>query len=235
MIVIGIVLAIILGAGGAAVVADGARPGDVLFGLDQTVEKIELSLSGENRKDELRLKFANERLGEIKEIIDEDRVERDDAGDGADRPDDEIVSGRIISDKSRMKIETGIQSIASFLGDIDNAELNQALGSVIQSLNKEIESFPGNTKIEVRDDRFEVRNDNGRVRIDVKDDGEIKVKSETDKSGRNVENGEDDSDDDDLNEIDDADDDDKDDADDTADDRNDRNGSGGRSGRSGGN
>src|SRR3989344_6499479 len=127
MIAIGILVAIILGVGGTAVVADNARPGDALFGVDQAVERVELSLSGESRKDILRLKFAQERVSEIKDIMDEDREERnnDDIDDNsapsidsatgtegvASQPDSAEAeeSGMAVSDENRADIEGGIQ------------------------------------------------------------------------------------------------------------------------------
>lgn len=218
-------MAIILGVGGTAVVADNARPGDALFGVDQVVEKIELSLSGESRKDTLRLKFAQERVSEIKDIINEDREERNDGdvnndtndaddtdGDNdtnapstddgvtgtegvASQPDGTVTkeSGMAVSDEKRADIEIGVQALASLLGDIENSELDQELAFIIQGLNSGIGLLPQDTKIEIRDDRFEIRNDDGRIRVDVKKDGEIRLKAETDKSGQDVSDDDDDS------------------------------------------
>ncbi|MEK7390745.1 MAG: DUF5667 domain-containing protein [Patescibacteria group bacterium] len=199
MIAIGILVAIFLGVGGTAVVADNARPGDALFGVDQTVEKIELSLSGESRKDILRLKFAQERVSEIEDIMDEgsedrlnNRQDDDISSPGqASQPDgaDAVEDGkRVVSDENRADIEIGIQALASLLGGVENSELDNELESIIKNLNDRIGSLPEDTRIEVRDDRFEARNESGRIRIDIKDDGEIrlKLKVDSDKSGKNV-------------------------------------------------
>ena len=60
------------GAGGTVVSADNARPGDTLFGVDRAVENVRLALAGKG-KGELKMKFANERLAEVKSLIAESR------------------------------------------------------------------------------------------------------------------------------------------------------------------
>lgn len=49
--------------------ADNARPGDILFPVDVAAEKIQLVLSSRDKKDALRLKFAKERLDEVKVVL----------------------------------------------------------------------------------------------------------------------------------------------------------------------
>jgi hypothetical protein len=74
-LIIAVVLAI--GTGGTIVVADSAKPGDALFGIDQGVEKIRLSISSDDNKEELKIKFAQERVDELEELVDE--AESDDS------------------------------------------------------------------------------------------------------------------------------------------------------------
>lgn len=62
-------LVIILGGGGVVAASNSSVPGDVLFGLDKAIEKIELSLAGEAKKGELKIKFAEERLQEAEKVI----------------------------------------------------------------------------------------------------------------------------------------------------------------------
>jgi hypothetical protein len=66
-----VALALTLGVGGTVVTADNARPGDTLFGIDQAVENLRLRLSSEEKKNELRIKFAEERVKEIEELTKE--------------------------------------------------------------------------------------------------------------------------------------------------------------------
>ena len=60
----------LLGTGVATVSAsDDAVPGDILFPVDLAVEKIKLAFSRGNKKDTLRIAFAEERLHEVKFVL----------------------------------------------------------------------------------------------------------------------------------------------------------------------
>ena len=56
---------------GTASAANEAKPGDALFPLDRAMEDAHLSLVSGERKDELKVKFALERVEEVKEIFSE--------------------------------------------------------------------------------------------------------------------------------------------------------------------
>lgn len=63
-------LVVILGGGGVVVASNDAIPGDVLYPVDQVVENIQIKLTGdEGKKNELKVKFAEERLSEFEEVI----------------------------------------------------------------------------------------------------------------------------------------------------------------------
>lgn len=55
-------------AGGTVAASNNAVPGDVLFGVDRAVENVRLALAGD-ASTELKLKFAEERLGEVQTLI----------------------------------------------------------------------------------------------------------------------------------------------------------------------
>ena len=61
---------LILGGGGGVVAASNASvPGDTLFAVDTAVEKVRLNLaSNDAKKNELKVKFAEERISEAKEV-----------------------------------------------------------------------------------------------------------------------------------------------------------------------
>lgn len=63
-----IALALSLGIGGTVVTADSAVPGDTLYGLDRAVENLRINIAQKEKKDELRIKFADERVHEIEKI-----------------------------------------------------------------------------------------------------------------------------------------------------------------------
>ncbi len=70
-----IALILVLGGGGTALASDASRPGDFLFPVDRAVENIRLSLAmSESRKENLTRTFTEERLKELREIIDEELV-----------------------------------------------------------------------------------------------------------------------------------------------------------------
>lgn len=61
---------LILGGGGGVVAASNASvPGDTLFGVDRAVEQVRLGLADDSKKNELRVRFAEERIVEAKEVV----------------------------------------------------------------------------------------------------------------------------------------------------------------------
>lgn len=65
-------LVLLLGGGGTVAAAESARPGDLLFPVDHAVENLRLALASEDKAERLRSEFAEERLLELREIIDEE-------------------------------------------------------------------------------------------------------------------------------------------------------------------
>lgn len=55
--------------GSTIVAADSAKPGDLLFPVDIAVENVRIVFAANGKKDELKIKFAGERLGEAKIIL----------------------------------------------------------------------------------------------------------------------------------------------------------------------
>lgn len=61
---------LILGGGGGVVAASNASvPGDTLFAVDRAVERVRLNLADDEKKSELRVRFAEERIEEAKEVV----------------------------------------------------------------------------------------------------------------------------------------------------------------------
>ncbi len=60
---------------GVTFAADSAKPGDALFTLDRALENLQLSIASESKKDELKVKFALERVSEVKDILKEVSVQ----------------------------------------------------------------------------------------------------------------------------------------------------------------
>lgn len=63
-----VALLIILGGGGIVAASDNAKPGDALYGVDLAAERTRLALAGETKKNDLAVRFANERLVEVQKL-----------------------------------------------------------------------------------------------------------------------------------------------------------------------
>lgn len=63
-----IALVVILGGGGVVSASNNSVPGDLLFPIDLALEKIQVKLSSNDKKEELKFRFAEERMSEIKEV-----------------------------------------------------------------------------------------------------------------------------------------------------------------------
>lgn len=62
-------LVVVLGGGGVVAASNTAVPGDALYGIDQAVERMQIKLASEEKKAELKVKFAEERISEVEEIV----------------------------------------------------------------------------------------------------------------------------------------------------------------------
>ncbi len=191
--VIIVVVILLTGAGTTAVVADNANPGDVLYGVDRAVENIRLSIAGENSKNELKIKFAEERLEEVRELI-EEASDNDDLNEEEDGSDDDNATSSDDSsdDDSELdegeadNIEVGLQHALNLLAELNaekegNPGLGNAIDQLINSMNALIVSLPGH--VDVRLDSNDLEADEsgsvGRfeIKIDVKKDGETKIET----------------------------------------------------------
>lgn len=66
-----IITLLIIGLGSTAFASNSAKPGDALFVIDRALENIQLALAGSERDAELKIEFAQERILEVREIIEE--------------------------------------------------------------------------------------------------------------------------------------------------------------------
>ena len=67
-------LIFIIGSGGTALASDAARPGDLLFPLEREIEDMQLRFASNEARAALLTKLTEERLAELREIIDEEIV-----------------------------------------------------------------------------------------------------------------------------------------------------------------
>lgn len=224
-------LALLFGVSGTVVVSDNSKPGDVLFGIDRAVENIRLNFASEENKEKLKVKFAEERISELEEIIKKD----------SENSSDDFSSDDSVDDSEKDKnIEEGIGFALNLLGDINEGG---ELDNLVSRLNSLIDEVPEGTELNLKlsenganflkvqsDDsssRFEIevketggdktviktRDGENKVKVEVKD-GEVKVEVKSDNRGKgSMSSG---SDDDSSHESDDSDDDDDDKDDDNS-------------------
>jgi hypothetical protein len=70
--VLGLIVALAAGTTGVAYAADGAVPGDSLYGIDRGVERLELSLTQDpNQALRRQVAFTDERLGEAEQLVEQ--------------------------------------------------------------------------------------------------------------------------------------------------------------------
>ncbi len=87
-----VALAVLFTGTGVVAASDAAKPGDALFGIDLAVERLRLSLAGDDSRNELARTFAQERLEEIQKLRDDDSDEDDDNGSSTD------ASARVVTE-----------------------------------------------------------------------------------------------------------------------------------------
>jgi predicted small metal-binding protein len=73
-------LVLMFGVGGTVYASNEARPGDLLFPIDQAIEEIRLAVVGnDDDRARLQIQFAEERLAELRSILEEDDFSNSDA------------------------------------------------------------------------------------------------------------------------------------------------------------
>lgn len=71
-IIIGSLVAVLLlGSTGIVAASGRALPGDVLFPVELAIEKLQIRLSGDEKAEELKVRFTEERVAEVKRITEE--------------------------------------------------------------------------------------------------------------------------------------------------------------------
>ena len=149
MIPLIVALAVLLSAGGTVAASDDARPGDVLYPLDRAIEDFKLSVAKGQEKDELRIKFASERLHEFDSIAD------DELGDDTLSGTLTEAEAHIFTNETIVKLEVGDKKVV-FATDADTREeviaeiltryenlTSEAVDAVLTVQTEDRESTPG--------------------------------------------------------------------------------------------
>jgi hypothetical protein len=73
------ILALVVGLTGTAFASNEAKPGDALYGVDKALEEVRYTFAGEQGKEKLKVRFAEERVEEFQEVLAEDATELDES------------------------------------------------------------------------------------------------------------------------------------------------------------
>ncbi len=186
-----IALMFTVGASGTVLASDNARPGDLLFPIERAREQTQLLLADDAREAELRTQFTAERLVELREIINEERISSS----------DDTSTSTSVDSEGEVRIGSAVQVLLDYLESVEDVDDR---GKFLNELIVEIDAIkvagrPGDdsssfddSRLRVEDDRIEVREDGYRIRIES--DGEIRIKEDDD--SRDDDNSSDDTSDD---------------------------------------
>lgn len=150
------VLVILSGSIATVRAADNAKPGDVLYGIDRAVENIQITFASQEKKDKLKIKFAQERVEEIQTIIEESIKNSQTLKE---------VEVKIYNDKSIVKAESeNDKHFKFFLDSTDQVEITKLIADRFKTTLEDIESII----------KFEVKNE----KLDDEDDSKIKIEGD---------------------------------------------------------
>lgn len=194
MIGIFIALAVLLGVGGTVAVADNARPGEALFGVDQAVENLRLKLANDEKGNKLRVKFVKERVVEIEEIL----AEKSETEDGVKVENEEATDIEedvdAFEEDQQEEIKIAVEGALNLLAGFEGT--NPEVVAIVEQLNSYIAKLPTGASIEVEGNKLRIEFENEttgekvKVKYDVKNDRlKTEVRSEDEKIKIEIKNG----------------------------------------------
>ena len=196
-----VALLLLIGGGATVAASDSARPGDALFAVDRAVENVRIALASDDSEGELRVRFANERVNEFENIIEEGkgkRLARVSDDDSVETPQEATMALKVVSDDnpndddssddsddsddsfdedSKEHIAEGLSATLRFFAEASvqsDVDGRGELDQVLARLNGVINELPEDFRAELRID------ENNRVRVEANgdDEGKIEVRSE---------------------------------------------------------
>lgn len=156
---------VIIASSAATVAAAGnAKPGDLLFPVDIAVEKIRIVISSDKKKDELRIRFAEERLEEVRVVLAGGLTGADHAAI-AELSSATATSPEIIH-RSEKALSVALDRLEQTRADLEERNKTaaaQAVGSVINRLNVLAEDHVSHLdEIEVK-----IKDNDNKVKIEI--------------------------------------------------------------------
>ncbi|MEY2665449.1 MAG: hypothetical protein RLZZ480_554 [Candidatus Parcubacteria bacterium] len=174
-----VVVAMVVATGTVAA-AESAKPGDLLFPIDRASEEVLLTFAPDDKKSSLRTKFNDERLLELRGIINEVNKSSENTDAVVDTVGEERIS-RAVAEILNYAERAGTHE--------DKKAFLTALMLVVDEVTVEGHERSDEHKVEgdskkdesrlrIDDKRIEIRDDGYRIRID--DDGEVRIKKNDD-------------------------------------------------------
>lgn len=139
-IIASFILALVLGTGGVVAASNSAVPGDFLFPMDLAVEKVQMRFSGDEREAELRLRFAEERISEIKRVSEERTVRGELVVDLSDA-DVMAIEADVFTNETTVKIEADGKNFGYLSALKTRAELVKEISSKYSVSESRVDAF----------------------------------------------------------------------------------------------
>jgi len=174
LVVSSLLIAILLVAGtaGTALAADRAKPGDILFPIDTALEKVELALTKPEKKAEVRLSIAEERVQEITDLVNDFKKTTPAPSDEqiVDQPQFILIStttptstDNTKKNKNQDNISSAVhktlstlQEVRDKLSDNNDKSTQEAVKQIIRRLEKSINDLPDDVKVKIGDENEEL-------------------------------------------------------------------------------
>jgi hypothetical protein len=157
-VLVAAVLIVVLGTGGTVAAAESAKPGDVLFPIEQATEQLRLTLATAERRGELEARFLEKRFTEVSELLTEETFVASSTRE------------RFISEAGESRIASAVAVLVNQIERVDDPSQAERLRYLLRSVERE-----GDRRIRIENTRFEVRTDTERIRIDDTD-GNMRIR-----------------------------------------------------------
>lgn len=158
-VLVATMLIMVLSAGGTVAAAESAKPGDVLFPVEQATEQLRLTLATTEGRNALEAHFLEKRFREIDELVNEELL----ATTAAEE--------RLTTEAGELRIAGAIAVLLEYIERVDDPRQKERLRNVLTEVETiQVEGRTGERaeerRIRIDDSRFEVRTETKRIRVD---------------------------------------------------------------------
>jgi len=180
-VMLGIFIALMLTLGGTATVqaANSSAPGDILFPLDRTIENLRLKIASDTKKEELKVKFSQERIDEINHIITEIETDGNMTIDQSVKVTSTSTVSATSSDFIDERLQNALGVALHFINqtklDLEasgNSEAMTQINQLLDDLGNDLQNLSSEAKYKLK---LESNDDKLRFEIKSKEKGEEKV------------------------------------------------------------